>query len=92
MTTTKLLLVVPVAFCVFCLTWGGVFFVLGGFVLLIVKAYWTFALIVAGPALVFSLFATLVVRHPAMFPSPIGDLVTDSDDGQEAPVKVTHPR
>ena len=67
------LLFLAAAFCVFWVFLAALFFILGGFVFFVFKRYVAFALIVAAPALVLSVFAALVVASPNGFPSPIGD-------------------
>ncbi|HET6955611.1 MAG TPA: hypothetical protein VFI56_03495 [Vicinamibacterales bacterium] len=68
-----LVFLVAAAFCVFWVTLAALFFILGGFVFFVFKRYVAFALIVAVPALVLSVFAALVAASPGGFPSPIGD-------------------
>ena len=78
----EFLFVFIAAFCVFCLLFGGVFFVFGGFVLFLFKQYLAFALIVTVPALVLGFFAALLAAFPAGWPPPIGDLGLRSDEGE----------
>jgi hypothetical protein len=82
-SAVQFLFFVAAAFCVFCVSVGVVVLVFGGFVLLIFRNYVAFALMVAVPSLVLSLFAALIVAEPAGFPPPIGDLVVHAIDSKE---------
>ena len=63
----KFLLYAVAATCVFCLVFGVVFFVGGGFLLLWFKKYELFALIVAVPALLAGTLTAVAMSSPTSF-------------------------
>jgi hypothetical protein len=62
------------AFCVFGVLFGLVFFVAGGFLLVVFQKYAVFAVVVSVPAFACACFAAVVAAFPVGWPSPIGEL------------------
>jgi len=66
-------LVFVAAFCVYSALLASVFFVFGGFVLILFKKYLVFSLMVAVPAVALSFFVALVAAFQTDWPSPIAE-------------------